>query len=259
MAERGARLPKYHRIADDLRDQIRDGALRPGDRLPAETAIAATHAASVPTVRHAMSVLRAEGLIDSRHGIGTFVRDSGRLQRRARNRYGDQGGRIDWLDNTVRLELTFAGTCPLPEHIAACFNLEPGTPAVTRRCHVYDETNNLTEIGASYLPTSFAAGTILEQPDALPKPLFLCVEELTGRTYTAAVDDLTARHATEAEAQAFDVPLHSYVVHLIHAASDEHGDVLEVSESIWPADRVTLMDRYPIPAVGTETSAQRPD
>lgn len=218
---------------------------------PAETAIAATHGASVPTVRQAMSVLRAEGLIDSRHGIGTFVRDEQRLQRRARSRYRESGGRVDWLDNTVRLAVTFAGTLPLPEHLATCLNVEPGTPAVTRRSHLYDETNNLAEIGVNYLPTSFAAGTILDKPEALSKALFLCVEELTGRTYTAAVEGVTARHGTDAEAEAFDVPLGTYVLHLVHTASDEHGDVLEVSESIWLADRVTLVDHYPIAAART--------
>lgn len=205
-------------------------------------------------MRHAMSVLRAEGLIHSRHGIGTFVRDSQRLRRWARNRYRESGGRVDWLDATVWLELTFAGTAPLPEHIASCFTVEPGIPAVTRTSHLYDETNNLVEIGTSYLPSSFASGTILERPETPPKALFLIVEELTGRTYTAAVDEVTARRATDAEAEAeeFDIPLHSHVLHLVHTASDEHGDVLEVSELIWPADLVTLVDHYAIAAARTE-------
>jgi DNA-binding GntR family transcriptional regulator len=43
---------------------------------------------SLPTVRQALSVLRAEGLIESRHGVGTFVKEQRRLQRRSRGRYG---------------------------------------------------------------------------------------------------------------------------------------------------------------------------
>jgi GntR family transcriptional regulator len=35
-------------------------------------------------------------------------------------------------------------------------------------------------------------------------------------------------------------------MHVIHTAHDEHGDILEVSESIWPADRIILIDDYPI-------------
>jgi DNA-binding transcriptional regulator YhcF (GntR family) len=68
------RVAKYHQIADAIRAQIQAGDLPANGRLPAETAIAADHNASVPTVRQAMGILRAEGLIESRHGVGTFVR-----------------------------------------------------------------------------------------------------------------------------------------------------------------------------------------
>lgn len=251
MSETGARLPKYHRIADALREQIRTGRLAPGDRLPAETAIAATHHTSVPTVRQAMSVLRAEGLIESRHGIGTFVRATHRLQRRSRNRYGEARGRDGLLTNTLRHEIAAAGTEPAPEQIADCLNVEAGTDVVVRRRKLYDEDDRLTEIGASYLPKDIAAGTYLEEPTVVPKALFRCVEELTGRRYANARDQVTARRATETEADAFDLPLGSYVLHLIHTATDAEGQILEVSESIWPADTIMFLDQYSIPAEAT--------
>jgi GntR family transcriptional regulator len=34
------------------------------------------------------------------------------------------------------------------------------------------------------------------------------------------------------------------VVHLIHSAYGETGEILEVSESIWPADRIVILDDY---------------
>ncbi|EWT03867.1 GntR family transcriptional regulator [Intrasporangium chromatireducens Q5-1] len=257
MNETGARLPKYHRIADALREQIRTGRLAPGDRLPAETAIAATHHTSVPTVRQAMSVLRAEGLIESRHGIGTFVRATHRLQRRSRNRYGEARGRDGLLTNTLRHEIASVGIEPAPEQIADCLNVEAGTEVVARHRRLYDEEDRLTEIGASYLPKDIAAGTYLEEPTVVPKALFRCVEDLTGRRYTDARDQVTARRATDAEADRFGLPLGAYVLHLIHTATDENGDVLEVSESIWPADNVIFVDHYPIPAGPTgETGSE---
>lgn len=254
MSDTGARLPKYHRIADALRDQIRTGDLKAGDKLPAETAIASTHATSVPTVRQAMSVLRAEGLIESRHGIGTFVRDSHRRQRRSRNRYGEARGRDGLLNNTFRHEITFAGTEPVPAHIADCLNIEGGAPVVVRRRRLYDENNQLAEIGASYLPADYAKGTYLEEQAVVPKALFRCVEDLTGRTYTNARDQVTARRATESEADAFGLPLGAFVLHLIHTATDEDDQVLEVSESIWPAEGVMFVDDYPIPAQAIATA-----
>jgi DNA-binding GntR family transcriptional regulator len=37
------------------------------------------------------------------------------------------------------------------------------------------------------------------------------------------------------------------VVHLLHTAESDEGEVLEVSESVWPADRVVILDEYAVP------------
>src|SRR5690242_10859428 len=84
----GARAPKYLQIAAQLRRDIRDKKFKADNRLPSETALAERFRVSPITLRNALSMLRAEGLIESRHGIGTFVRESHRLQRRSRDRYG---------------------------------------------------------------------------------------------------------------------------------------------------------------------------
>ncbi|GAA1235936.1 GntR family transcriptional regulator [Oryzihumus leptocrescens] len=252
----GSRSPKYHRIADDLRAQVQSGALAPGDRLPAETAIAQKHGTSVPTVRQAMAVLRAEGLIESRHGIGTFVRQNQRLQRRSRNRYGEARGRTGLLNNKFRHDIVFAGVGDVPRYITDAMGLEAGATAVVRRRHLYDEDGALQEIGASYLPRSFAEDTYLAEPTVVPKALFRCVEDITGRRYTHAQDQWTARPATPDEADAFDLTLGSYVMHVVHVARDAEGDILEVSESIWPADRLSFVDEYEIPQEAIEESVR---
>jgi DNA-binding GntR family transcriptional regulator len=80
----------------------------------------------------------------------------------------------------------------------------------------------------------------------VPKALFLCVEDLTGRRYTRARDQWIARMPTADESSILELPTGAPVMHLIHIARDEDGDILEVSESIWPADRLILIDDYPI-------------
>jgi DNA-binding GntR family transcriptional regulator len=247
--ELGARAPKYQRIAAELRGQIRAGALGPGDRLPAETALMDRFEVSLPTLRQAIGVLRSEGLVESRHGIGTFVRENRRLTRRSRHRYGAARGRDGLLNAHLRHEITFAGRGPLPDRIAEAMDASPGDEVVIRRRGLHDrQTGRLEEIGASYLPLAIAAGTFLEQPAVVPKALFRCVEELAGRTYTTAFDRWTARPASAEEITAFGLPAGAPVLHVIHTARDDQGTVLEVSESIWPADRMTLIDEYAIPA-----------
>ncbi len=61
-------------IADDLRDRIVTGRLKPGDRLPSEAHLAAQYMVSTPTLRNALAVLQAEGLVEKVHGKGNFIR-----------------------------------------------------------------------------------------------------------------------------------------------------------------------------------------
>lgn len=73
--------PVNERIAADYRQRIRSGALPPGTRLPTVEQIIAEYAEhgtrSAMPVRQALMVLRAEGLIVFRAGIGNVVADQG--------------------------------------------------------------------------------------------------------------------------------------------------------------------------------------
>jgi DNA-binding GntR family transcriptional regulator len=244
----GTRMPKYQRIASTVRAEIRSGTYRPGDRLPAETALLERFKVSLPTLRQAIGLLRAEGLLEARHGVGTFVREDRRLTRRSRHRYGTARGRTGLLSAYLRHEITFAGRGPVPERVADAMGTTSGDEVVIRRRNLYDRgTGQLVEIGTSYLPIAVAGGTLLEEPAVVPRALFRCVEDITGRRYTVALDRWIARLASVEEIDAFGLPAGAPLLHVIHTARDENGDVLEVSESIWPADRVMLVDEYPIP------------
>jgi GntR family transcriptional regulator, transcriptional repressor for pyruvate dehydrogenase complex len=60
-------------LVEAMGDRIRDGRLAAGDKLPTEAAIMAEFAVSRTVVREAISKLQAAGLVETRHGIGTFV------------------------------------------------------------------------------------------------------------------------------------------------------------------------------------------
>jgi DNA-binding FadR family transcriptional regulator len=62
-----------HRIVESLGERIRDGDLAPGDKLPTEAAFMAEFGVSRTVVREAISRLQASGLVETRHGVGTFV------------------------------------------------------------------------------------------------------------------------------------------------------------------------------------------
>src|ERR1700741_3863743 len=60
-------------IADDLRGQILSGALPDGSRLPSEQELAVHYGVSGPTIREAIRVLTAMGLVNTRNGSRTTV------------------------------------------------------------------------------------------------------------------------------------------------------------------------------------------
>lgn len=60
-------------IVEGLTASIQDGQLKPGDKLPTESEIMARYDVSRTVVRESISKLQASGLVETRHGIGTFV------------------------------------------------------------------------------------------------------------------------------------------------------------------------------------------
>lgn len=248
----GARAPKYQRIADALRRQIRAGEYQPGERLPSETALLERFrdqfgTLSLPTLRQAIGLLRSEGLIEAQQGIGTFIKTDRRLQRQSRKRYGRARADQQLLTSHLDHQILFAGQDRVPDHIAAVTDFEPGEQAVIRRRLLRDkQTGRPEELGASYLPTAVAARTYLEKPEVVPKALFLCVEELSGKRYTHARDRWSVRPATAEESALLELAPGAMVIHLVHTARAEDGAILEVSESAWPADRIVVLDDYEI-------------
>ena len=60
-------------LVSSLSERIRDGRLPVGAKMPTEAAIMAEFEVSRTVVREALSKLQASGLVETRHGIGTFV------------------------------------------------------------------------------------------------------------------------------------------------------------------------------------------
>ena len=67
-------IARYAQLMSHFREQILDGSLLAGARLPTELELAAEHQISRGTVRQAMSALVTEGLLERVRGRGTFVR-----------------------------------------------------------------------------------------------------------------------------------------------------------------------------------------
>lgn len=95
----GDGVPIYRQIVRQVSDSVASGRLVPGDRLPSQRELAQRLVVAPLTVKKAYDLLEREGVVESRHGSGTFVAASaGRDEGQARER----------LDQTVRQLVTQA-------------------------------------------------------------------------------------------------------------------------------------------------------
>jgi GntR family transcriptional regulator, transcriptional repressor for pyruvate dehydrogenase complex len=64
----------YEQVVDRIRAHIAETGLRAGDRLPSERDLAERLGVSRASVKQAIVVLEVQGLVDVRHGGGTYLR-----------------------------------------------------------------------------------------------------------------------------------------------------------------------------------------
>jgi GntR family transcriptional regulator len=74
-------VPVYRQIVNQVKYMIASGRLQPGQELPAIRSLAEKLVINPNTVVRAYSELQREGVVESRHGSGTYVRESSEGQR----------------------------------------------------------------------------------------------------------------------------------------------------------------------------------
>jgi GntR family transcriptional regulator, arabinose operon transcriptional repressor len=70
------KVPRYRQIADELKSQIKESILVPGQTLPTEPELARKYSVTRVTLRKAVDMLVTEGLVKRQQGRGTFVADN---------------------------------------------------------------------------------------------------------------------------------------------------------------------------------------
>ena len=111
-------------IVDNLAANIRQGQLKEGDKLPTEAEIMARFDVSRTVVRESLSKLQASGLVETRHGIGTFVlqpQDAGNFRITAED-FATVADVISVLELRISLETEAAGLAAqrrTPENLIA--------------------------------------------------------------------------------------------------------------------------------------------
>lgn len=66
-------IPIYFKLAEDIKEQVLSGKLKPGDMLPTEAQLCSQYNISRMTARQGLKLLVDDGLVESFRGKGSFV------------------------------------------------------------------------------------------------------------------------------------------------------------------------------------------
>ncbi len=72
--------PIYLQIAHHVRRALARGVVRPGDKLPSARELAQHLKVNPNTVVHAYAYLEREGMVETRRGLGTYIREDAPLR-----------------------------------------------------------------------------------------------------------------------------------------------------------------------------------
>lgn len=169
------RTPKYDAISRVLRERILAGDYSQDAQLPSESALQAEFAVSRVTIRLALDVLRAGGLVESRQGKGYFVRplralhDLGRLQG-----FGEMMAAVGVEAHSRVLDITEQPAVP---EVQRALELERQDRVVTIR-RVRIAGGHALSYDVSYFPLDI--GRRLVELDLAHADIFVLIERALG-------------------------------------------------------------------------------
>ena len=238
---------KYLQIASYLRDQIIRGDLPAGSEVPSERHIAQDWKVSRPTATRALQMLRYQGLVESRQGAGTYVRDV-QMHRRAGQRYHRYRERGAQYGPDESLEITEAKVVPAPEHVALALGVKPSDPAMVRRRIIGRVGVGPVEISTSWWPAALAevAPRLLKRESLGGIGSVRYVESVTGRSAAYARDQVSARLASDDELQELNLHGPAAVLVIQHVVYDTEDMPLEFAEAVYPPSQWTAEQEYSI-------------
>lgn len=241
--------PLYQQLAAQLRDQIHSGDLAPGDQMPTEGELENSFKTSRNTVRLALNVLRAEGLLTSLQGRGTFVRvnpptkyyaslTGSRSKRLGANRGQDTFTQQVAAQGKTARQVSSVEVVSADAEISAHLAVDEGEAIAVRRRVMYADDEPL-QLGDSYYPHEIVQGSAIMNPQDVAEGTDQILEDL-GHTPTRYEDEITFRMPTADEANKLRLAPGTPVGRLLRTTFDQNEQAVEVYVVILPGDRHVL-------------------
>ncbi|UGY94340.1 GntR family transcriptional regulator [Streptomyces gobiensis] len=254
----GDTRPVYQRIADDLRQQIDEGTLTVGARIPSRSELKRAYEASDQTVDRAVRVLKAAGYAEGQFGRGVFVTDRapiGTLLRTTNAVDSPFAARISAGASPAALlwEANSANTVA-PPRIAERLAIEPGDPVMCTQYEYLADRRPL-QLATSWEPLAITDGTDVVFPERGPyarrgvRGRFAAI----GIQVVRAAELVGSRPATSPESEALGCSPGQCVTVIERTHFDSLDRPVETSDIVVRADRWRL--EYGITFFGQDSEA----
>ncbi len=126
-------VSKYVVVRDALDRYIRQNGLKPGDRLPSELVLTKLFGVSRPTLRECFKLLQKEGVLTTRNGAGTFLRDTSRQINNPLNALVSMGAMIEDAGYTAGQVIAESFHDAPEKEWAESLRLQPGEKVVVMK------------------------------------------------------------------------------------------------------------------------------
>jgi GntR family transcriptional regulator len=250
----------YRTLAATLRAAILNGDYAPGTTLPKQAEIARTHGVNVGTVRKAVSVLEAEGLVTPVRRRGTVVRPRPPMRRLGVERYAKRNWKFSnvvafgadreasgrsWSpgDQTQTVQLVEADA-----EVAEAFSIPEGRPVYERARTVREEGTPTHTLTSYYLP-EHVEGTPLVDPSPGPAGPGggFAVLTIQGLEPHHMAETFFARMPTPDEADQLQLPAGEPVMVLERRTYTNDHRIIEYARGVHGATRFAWTYTFAIP------------
>ena len=233
--DKGLPTPAYLQLTSQLGRAIRERRLPPGSALPSERHLAEELDLSRMTVRRALEELAGTGLVERRHGSGTYVR--GRPVEQTFDRvlgFSDEAEALGFRPGTTLLEMR---TREADQDAAAALQIAEGDEIlVVTRLRTADDAPLAIQV--AHLPPAFRdlsrAG--LRRNESLYRTL----DAEFGVAPHHAHQVVAARLPTDWERRRLELPDHVPVLAMERTTFDEREVPFEYVRSVYRGDRYRM-------------------
>lgn len=230
--DRDAPTPLHHQVYASIEQQIREGVLRPGDRIQQERQLAAAAGISLAPVRQAILALVRDGYLERTRGRGTFVRDSAVAEELSV--LSSFSSLLNATGRPWEMRLLFAGPVVADQAVSTALSLHGRALRIRRLAVLADEPIALLD---AYLDSArFGALADFDSSDSLYGRLAADF----GIRMSSASNQIGIATLTTEEAGLLGRRPKSPALEVISVTNDQHGVAAEYARVLYHPGRFTF-------------------